>query len=188
MQKALFVALAAFVMAACQSQQRPPLALADEVDIPRFMGDWYVIAAIPTPFEREAYNAVESYRYADAGYVDTRFTYNKGAFDGPEKTLTAKGYVREEEGNGAVWGMQFVWPFKADYRVMYVSPDYSVTIIGRQARDYLWVMARTPQLPEDQLADLLRFCEEQGYDLSELRLVPQEAGATPGGAAGQPAG
>jgi lipocalin len=37
-------------------------------------------------------------------------------------------------------------------------------------------MARTPELPEDQLAALLSFCEAQGYDLSELRMVPQEAG------------
>ena len=187
MPKTLFLTVAAFLMAACQSQQHPPLALADAVDIPRFMGDWYVIAAIPTRFERLAYNAVESYHYADAGYVDTRFTYNKGAFDGPETTLNAKGYVRED-GNGAVWGMQFVWPFRADYRVMYLSEDYSVTIIGREARDYLWVMARTPQLPEDQLAALLRFCEEQGYDLSELRMVPQAAGAPPTGAGAAPAG
>lgn len=178
MHRNLLLALAAMLMAACQSQQHPPLALADPVDIPRFMGDWYVIAVIPTPFEREAYNAIESYRYADAGYVDTRFTYNKGDFDGPEKTLKAKGYVREGS-NGAVWGMQFVWPFRADYRVMYLSEDYSVTIIGRQARDYLWIMARTPSLPEDQLASLLEFCEEQGYDLSALRLVPQ-ADAAPG--------
>jgi apolipoprotein D and lipocalin family protein len=187
MQRSLFLGLAALLMAACQSQQNPPLALADAVDIPRFMGDWYVIAAIPTPFEKEAYNAIESYRYADSGYVDTRFTYNKGDFDGPEKTLKARGYVREDS-NGAVWGMQFVWPFKADYRVMYVSGDYSVTIIGRQARDYLWIMARTPELPADQLDALLRFCEDQGYDLSGLRMVPQEQASPPTRAAGPSAG
>ena len=174
MRKSLVLGLATLLMAACQSNQQPPLELADEVNIPRFMGDWYVIATIPTPFEKQAYNAVESYRYADSGYVDTRFTYNKGSFDGPEKTMHAKGFVRPE-GNGAIWGMQFVWPFKADYRVIYLDDDYSVTIIGRRARDYLWIMARAPALPPEQLDMLLAFCETQGYDLSGLRMVPQAA-------------
>ena len=40
-----------------------PLPLAEEIDLPRFMGKWYVIASIPTPFERDAYNAVEFYEY-----------------------------------------------------------------------------------------------------------------------------
>jgi len=172
MHHALLIGLATLLMAACQSNPRPPLPLADAVDIQRFMGDWYVIAAIPTPFEKQAYNAVERYRYTDAGYVETRFIYNKGDFDGPKKTLHAKGFV-QEDGRGAIWRMQFVWPFKADYRVIYLAEDYSVTIIGREARDYLWVMARTPALPDAQLDTLLRFCEEQGYDLSELRMVPQ---------------
>lgn len=165
------IAIAGLLLGACQMSPQPPLTLAERVDIPRFMGDWYVIATIPTPFEKAAFNAVERYRLAD-GYIDTTFTYNKGAFDGPEKTMHAKGFVREE-GNGAVWGMQFIWPIRADYRVMYVADDYSATVIGRNQRDYLWIMARTPSLPEAQLARLLELCREQGYDLTDLRRVPQ---------------
>ena len=166
------LAVASLLLGACQLNPQPPVTLAKTVDIPRFMGDWYVIATIPTPFEKGAFNAVESYRLADRGYVDTTFSYNKGAFDGPEKTMHAKGFVREE-GNGAVWGMQFIWPIRADYRVMYVADDYSATVIGRNQRDYLWIMARTPTLPEAQLESLLAFCRQEGYDLNDLRMVPQ---------------
>ena len=37
------------------------LETAPQVDLPRFMGDWYVIASIPTRFERNIYNAIERY-------------------------------------------------------------------------------------------------------------------------------
>jgi apolipoprotein D and lipocalin family protein len=82
------------------------------VDLNRFMGDWYVIANIPTFIEKEAYNAVESYRLAEDGTIETTFKFNKGGFDGPLKTYNPRGYVRDEKSN-AVWGMQFFWPFKA---------------------------------------------------------------------------
>ena len=176
------LAIAGLLLGACQMSPQPPVTLADRVDIPRFMGDWYVIATIPTPFEKGAFNALERYRLAD-GHIDTTFTYNKGAFDGPEKAMHAKGFVREE-GNGAVWGMQFIWPIRADYRVMYVADDYSATVIGRNQRDYLWIMARTPTLPDAQLESLLAFCRKQGYDLSDLRMVPQTAPEPESAAAG----
>ena len=37
------------------------------VDLERFMGDWYVIANIPTFIEKGATNAIESYKLMDDG-------------------------------------------------------------------------------------------------------------------------
>jgi apolipoprotein D and lipocalin family protein len=80
--------------------------------------------------------------------------------------------VIDRESN-AVWGMQFVWPVKADYRIVYVSSDYSQTIIGRDARDYVWIMARTPQIREPDYQRLVEIIREQGYDVSRIERVPQ---------------
>ena len=49
------------------------------------MGDWYVIANIPTFIEKDAYNAIESYRLDDDGTVATTFRFNKGSLDGPHQ-------------------------------------------------------------------------------------------------------
>ena len=55
----------------------PPLKTVDHVDIPRFMGDWYVIACIPTFIEKGAYNAVESYRLDPDGTIaDYKFDFD----------------------------------------------------------------------------------------------------------------
>ena len=109
------------------------------------MGDWYVIANIPTSIERGAHNAVESYRLDADGSIATTFTFREGAFDGKLKRYCPRGFVRDTRSN-AIWGMQFIWPIKADYRIVYVSPDYQRTIIGREKRDNVWIMARTPQI------------------------------------------
>ncbi len=47
------------------------------VDLHRYQGDWYVIASIPSYFERHAYNAVESYLLRPDGKIQTSFRYRR---------------------------------------------------------------------------------------------------------------
>lgn len=143
--------------------QQTKVPVVDHVDIDKFMGDWYVIAHIPTFIEKIAYNAVETYALNADGTIATTFIFNKGGFDGPQKIYRPKGFVVPNTGN-AEWGMQFIWPIKADYRIVYLDSDYSTTIIGRNKRDYLWIMSRDQQVSEDRLAELIEIAEKLGYD------------------------
>ena len=165
-------ALAAFALGGCGSVPKQPLPTVQNVDLPRFMGDWYVIASIPTWIERDAWNAVESYRLDSDGTIATTFTFRKGGFDGPERRMTPRGFVVDRTSN-AVWGMQFVWPIKADYRIVHLSDDYAQTVIAREDRDYVWIMARTPQLAAADYSRLTAFVASLAYDASKLRKVPQ---------------
>lgn len=171
------------MLAGCKSTPYPPLALASGVNIPRFMGDWYVIANIPTAIEKYAHNAVESYRLAADGSIETTFTFRAGAFDGERKRYTLRGFIKDPATN-AVWGMQFVWPIQADYRIAWLAPDYSQTVIGREKRDYVWIMARTPQIPDADYERILRFLAGQGYELSRIRKAPQRWDRRPADLAG----
>jgi apolipoprotein D and lipocalin family protein len=173
------VLLSALGFAGCRSVH-PPLALAKKVDLERFMGDWYVIANIPTRIERDAYGALESYRLAADGTIETTFTFRKGGFEGERKEYNPRGFVRPGTGN-AVWGMQFVWPVKADYRIAWLAPDYSQVVIGREARDYVWIMAREPSIPPADYETLVGFVARQGYDVSKLQRVPQRSDGTGSG-------
>lgn len=71
-------------------------------------------------------------------------------------------------------GMQFIWPIKADYRIVYLNEDYTQTIVGREKRDYVWIMARTPQIPETDYLQMLQLLAEEGYDISQIQKVPQQ--------------
>jgi apolipoprotein D and lipocalin family protein len=68
--------------------------------------------------------------------------------------------------------MQFIWPIKADYRIVHLDDDYEKTIIGRNARDYVWVMARTPQISDADYEELIAVVESLGYDLDKIRKSP----------------
>jgi apolipoprotein D and lipocalin family protein len=162
--------------AGCQGSQLPPLATAPYVALERFMGDWYVIATLPTPFERGAHNAVETYRLASDGTIDTTFKFRADGFEGKAKTYKSRGFVVNKATN-AHWGVQFIWPIKADYRIIYVASDYSQTVIGREKRDYAWIMARTPTISTADFARLKDILASQGYDTARLIKVPQQWGA-----------
>jgi apolipoprotein D and lipocalin family protein len=173
----LFAAtLASMLLAACA--QKTAIKPMEAVDLQRFMGDWYVIAHIPTFVERNAYDAVESYALSPDGEIATTFRYRNGAFDAPVRILRPTGQVEPDTGN-AVWGMQFIWPFRAEYLIAYVDRDYQQTIIARDARDYVWIMARTPAVSDEDYAKLVSKVAELGYPLDRLRKVPQRPPAAP---------
>lgn len=150
----------------------PEMKTVDKVDLERFMGPWYVIANIPTFLEKDAYNPVETYTLNDDGTIATNFAFRKGGFDGRVKEYNPKGFVLDTESN-ALWGMRFVWPIKADYRIVYLDEDYTQTVIGRQARDFVWIMARTPTISDEDYDNLVAFVESLGYDISMLQRAPQ---------------
>lgn len=160
------------LVSGCQSSQHfPAIRTATSVDLERFSGDWFVIANIPTFIETQAFNAVESYSKPVGGKIATTFSFNKGGFDGPRKVYNPTGFVRDDTDN-AVWGMQFIWPFKAEYRIIYVDEKYETTIIGRSSRDYVWIMARQPFLAEETYQRLEGLVEAEGYDITQIRKVP----------------
>jgi apolipoprotein D and lipocalin family protein len=169
--KPVLVTFAAIILAGCAAKG-PEMKTVDYVDIDRFMGSWYVIANIPTFLEKEAYNAVETYSLNEDGTIATNFTFRKGGFDGKVKEYNPKAFIQDTESN-ALWGMRFVWPIKADYRIVYLDEDYTQTIIGRQDRDYVWIMARTPTILDADYDTLVTLVESLGYDTSKLQRVPQ---------------
>ena len=91
------------------ARELPPITPVAHVDLPRFMGDWYVIATIPTRFEKHAYDAVEVYTLKPDGHVATSFHFRDGSFDGERKDIHSTGFVKPGSGN-AVWGVQVFGP------------------------------------------------------------------------------
>jgi apolipoprotein D and lipocalin family protein len=140
------------------------------------MGKWYVIAHIPidTFFasEANAYDAVEAYELDDDGTtIRTTFTFREGGFDGEKKVMKPTGFVVSD--SNTEWRMQFLWPFKSAYLIVYLDDDYETTIVSVPDRSYAWIMARTAQISDHRYQSLVDELRGMGHDLSKLRKVPQ---------------
>jgi apolipoprotein D and lipocalin family protein len=162
------------ILSACvHASSLPPVKPVAHVDLSRFMGAWYVIATIPTRFEKNAFNAVETYTMQPDGNINTTFRFNNGSFNSPVKEIHSTAFVKAESGN-AVWGVQVFWPVKAQYIVAYLKDDYSQVIVARDARDYTWIMARTPTISQADYDALMERVKQLGYLLKDIRKVPQQ--------------
>lgn len=162
-----------FLLALFGCRSQPPLPTVPQVDLDRFVGDWYVVAHIPASSEATAHNAVESYRRENDGRIATSYAFREGSFEGPLRVMRPQAVVTDPTTN-ATWGMQFFWPLRFEYLITFLDADYQTTIIGRTARDYAWIMARRPSLTAAEHAMLEAELQQQGYDTSKLRRVPQQ--------------
>jgi len=169
-------------LAACQGANAgKPIPPVRHVDLARYMGSWYVIASIPTHFERNEFNPVETYTLQTDGSICTSFRFREGAFDGPLKKIHSMATTLPGTGN-AEWRVHLFWVMRAQYIVAWLAPDYSAVIVARDARDYAWLMARTPHVSTAEYALMLARLKAMGYGLAKVRKSPQswpEAGADP---------
>lgn len=144
-----------------------PITTVEKLDIERFMGDWYVLADIATPFDKDAYAPTEHYVLKSDGMVETTYRYQKGNATGDFKSRTMT--ARPNPELPSIWGMRLIWPFEADYRIAHIHPDYETTIVARNKRDFVWLMARTPTIDQSAFDTLLEKVQSLGYAISDLR-------------------
>ena len=170
MKRSILASMCA-VLTACASL--PPIKTVEQVNLNKFMGDWYVIACIPTLIEKDVHNGIESYALDTDGSIKTTFTFRKGSANGELKSYHPRGFVVPNTGN-AIWGMQFIWPIKAEYRIVYLDEAYQTTIIARNARDYVWLMSRNPSITNEQYSGFVAKIQDMGYDINKLVKIPQE--------------
>lgn len=101
----ILVAVLFCLMCGCKTVGPPQTVKRVELD--RFMGNWYVVASIPTLFEKGAHNAIENYQMDDNGRINVTFSFNKGGFDGPSKTYSSVAFI-EDEYTCSEWRIQFI--------------------------------------------------------------------------------
>jgi len=145
----------------------PPLRTVERVDLPRYLGTWYEIAAFPQSFQKGCTATTATYVLREDGDVDVLNRCRDGAPDGKERTATGRARVVDRT-TSAKLEVSFFRPFWGAYWVIDLDPDYRWAVVGHPGRDYLWILARQPALDEATYAGILRRLLEQGYQTGRL--------------------
>ncbi len=128
---------------------------------------WYVIANIPTSIERDALQCRRVVQARRDGTIETTFSFREGGFDGPVKRYCPRGFVRDTSSN-AVWGMRSSGRSSPTTASSTSIENYQRTIVGREKRDNVWIMARTPQIADADLRRAAAMVGREGYDMRKL--------------------
>ncbi len=141
-------------------------------DVGRYMGRWYEIARLPHRFERDLDFVVAEYSLNPDGTVKV---LNSGMRSGKRKSAEGRAKWKKNADPGtAELEVTFFAPFSGDYRVIRLEADYSSAIVTSSSRDYLWILSRTPELPEGRLEQYLSLCRDWGFPVDRLEYPRQE--------------
>lgn len=141
------------------------------IDLQAYSGKWYVIATIPTSFDKNWNYVTETYIVNPKGSIDIYTTYRKGDHH-EEKSVSSKGFPVKGS-NNTQWKVQFVWPFKADYLIEETDHEYTYVVIGHPKKKFLYIMNRTGKLNTIQYEQILDRAVKKGYNLARLRKIEQ---------------
>lgn len=141
------------------------------VDLEKYSGKWYVIGLIPTSYDKNWEYTTESYTVNKKGKIDIFTTYRKKD-DDKDRSVKSKGFPNKETSNVA-WKVQFVWPFRADYLVEELGPDYTYVVVGHPKKKFLYIMNRGGKMGDIQYNEIVGRFKARGYDMSKLQKVKQ---------------
>ena len=165
------VAVLGATLSAAALAAQPPVQTVPSLDISRYVGKWYEIANFPMFFQRKCVGDTTA-EYAlnpdKTVSVTNRCRTKDGSIDSANGTATVV-----PDSNNTKLEVSFFKPFKGDYWVIGLDPEYRWAVVGAPNRKYLWILSRSPQLPKDQLDLALKAASDQGYTFEELRYTPQ---------------
>ncbi len=148
----------------------------DTVDVNRYIGKWYEIASIPVWFQKSC----------DSGSTAEYSLTEQGEITVVNRCCTKEGTVKEAIGRAWIvdkscpaklkvgfFSVFGYFPFKGDYWIMELDPDYRYVVIGHPERTYGWILSRTPSLPQETLNGIAARLTPNGYNFSDFKMTNQ---------------
>lgn len=160
-----------FTIVKANAKPSKPTPIA-HVDLAKYAGKWYEIARLPIYFQRNCASDVTATYTANP---DGSIKVDNQCQTAQAKTLEAIGKATKNGDTGSQLKVTFLpkglrWlPFgKADYWVLALDKDYNYALVGTPNQKYLWVLSRTPTMPDSIYNTYVNLAKQQGYDVNKL--------------------
>lgn len=147
-----------------------------KVDLERYQGRWYQVAAIPQPYSLQCSNDTT----ADYGVIDDSTISVINSCDTPfgPSVINGKAQVRSDASLKVTFGGV---PFQTEggepnYRVTHLEDDYSLAIVGSPNRLSGFVLSRTPDLSAEDWTKVRNITEDRGWWSCAFVTVPAAGG------------
>jgi apolipoprotein D and lipocalin family protein len=185
---ALLMAGAAHAHAASPDAKLVPLAALPSLNVPAYMGTWYQVAWFPNRFQKQCVSDTAAvYRQLPGGQVEVtnRCKREDGSHDSVVGLARPAGSVlRADRLEPAQLEVSFLppmlrWlPIWGSYWVVDLAPDGRYAVVSEPSRNYLWVLARQPQLKAADETAIRSRLSAWGFDLNRWAAHPHSAQAS----------
>ncbi len=134
------------------------------VDLKKYLGTWFEIAAFPQSFEKGCSCTSATYGLNKDGSIIVK---NRCIKDNKLKVTEGRATV-VDKGTNAKLAVQFFWPFKGKYWIIDLAKDYGYAVVGHPNRKYLWILSRRPTLDDQTYNQLVVRAANKGFDVRQL--------------------
>ena len=143
----------------------------DNFQLQRYLGRWYEVARLDHSFERGLDNVTAQYALRNDGGISVT---NSGRSIKTGKMQQAEGraYFVESPDLGHL-KVSFFGPFYGSYVIFELDSDYQYAFVAGNSTDYLWLLARTPEVSQELLNQFIARASQLGFDTDKLILVNQ---------------
>jgi apolipoprotein D and lipocalin family protein len=174
-QHKAFTALSVFILLALTGCTGIPdgITAVRGFELDRYLGTWYEIARLDHSFERGLNNVTANYSMRDDGGVRV---LNRGYNPDKQQWKEAEGkayFIRQPDVGRLK--VSFFGPFYGGYNIIELDKvNYSYVLLCGPDRDYLWILARTPTLPQATVERLVERARQLGFQTDQLIYVQHQ--------------
>ncbi len=157
-------ALAAILI---DSDQIPKKAKAiTPFDVEKYLGKWYEIARMDYKYENGLSHVTAEYSWRSDGKIKV---FNKGYNELTDEWQEAEGKAKfANDPEVAELRVSFFGPFYEGYNVIGLDPDYKYALVAGESLKYLWILSRTPEIPQEVKDHFLAKAKKIGYQVEKL--------------------
>ena len=172
MKKLLLIAIVA-LMSGCIPTNLTPINTPDiTLDLNRYLGKWYQIAALPQVFSFNASCVTAEYSLNADGSIkvlNKQITEN-----GTPSEITGRATVEPNSGNTKLrvgfFGQQ---PTASNYWIVEIADDYSYSVVSDPTKTTWWILSRTPQMDEAKVQEIINRWRGFGINTSLVQRTVQ---------------
>ncbi len=152
------------LLAGCGAVKQPAIPAVAGFDVHRYLGKWYEIARLPNYFEKDLQHVTAEYSLLPDGRLRV---VNSGIKNGKVSRISG---IARFAGPADVGDLQvsFFRPFYGAYRIIRLTPDYSVACVMGNNTSLAWILARTPVPPTEEIQQAVNFLQKNGFPVEKL--------------------
>ncbi|WP_370691477.1 lipocalin family protein [Methylicorpusculum sp.] len=149
------------------------ISVVDDFNVQRYLGKWYEIARLDHRFERGLTHISAEYSLREDGglkVINSGYNTEKGRRDKAE----GRAYFTGSPQQGSL-KVSFFGPFYGGYNIIDLDKEnYSYAMIAGPDRDYLWILARQPELDKTIVDRLVAKAKSLGFTTDQLIYVEHQ--------------
>lgn len=135
-------------------------------NVDKYMGKWYEIARFDFKFEKDLDQTTATYTLNEEGTVKVE---NRGYNYIKKEWKEAIGEARfVDDTSEARLKVSFFKPIWAGYNVIDIDDDYRYALVAGNSLKYLWILSRTPDIPDNIKQRFLDKAKKIGYNTQNL--------------------